>query len=271
MKPVTIRNVLRRKGKRPLSMLTAYDYPTACVLEEAGVDMILVGDSVGNVVLGLKDTISVTMDDMVRHCAAVSRGAPTPLVVGDMPFLTGSQGNAEAVRAAGRLLAEGGAQAVKLEGGSDYAETVHAIVRAGIPVMAHIGLTPQFVHQLGGYRYQGKTEKSAEKLLQAAKDLEDAGAFSIVLECVPEKVAGRITEALRIPTIGIGAGEAVDGQVLVFHDLLGLNAGHVPAFVKPTADLRSVAVGGVKQWLEAVEKKESTPELGANPSAEGAV
>ena len=271
MKPVTIRTVLRRKGKRPLAMLTAYDFPTARVLEEAGVDMILVGDSLGNVVLGLKDTLAVTLDDIIRHCAAVCRGAPSPLVVADMPFLTGSLGDQEAVRAAGRLVAEGGAQAVKLEGGSDYADTVRAIVRAGIPVMAHIGLTPQFVHQLGGYRYQGKTEKSADRLLQAAKDLEEAGAFSIVLECVPEELAGRITEALRIPTIGIGAGEAVDGQVLVFHDLLGLNAGHVPAFVKPTADLRGVAVGGVKAWLEAVEKRESTPELGANPSAEGAV
>lgn len=271
MKPVTIRTVLRAKGKRPLSMLTAYDTPTASVLEAAGVDMILVGDSLGNVMLGAPSTLEVTLDDMVRHTRAVTRGAPTPLVVADMPFLTASISEADAVRNAGRLLAEGQAQAVKLEGGSDYASTVARIVRAGIPVMGHIGLTPQFVHQLGGYRYQGKTKKSAERLVQAARDLEDAGAFSLVLECVPDELAREITETLKIPTIGIGAGEGTDGQVLVYHDLLGLNPGHVPAFVRPTKDLRSQALEGVKTWLERVQTRTSTPPLGDNPSAEGAL
>ncbi len=271
MKPVTIRTVLRRKNKRPLSMLTVYDYPTACILEAAGVDMILVGDSLGNVVLGYSDTLKVTVDDIVHHCAAVSGGAPTPLIVADMPFLGASLSLRDTVLNAGRLIAEGGAQAVKIEGGSKQAPHIAEVVQAGIPVMGHLGLTPQFVHQLGGYRYQGKTEKSAALMKQAALDLVEAGVFSIVLECVPEELAREISESIPVPTIGIGAGEACDGQVLVFHDLLGLNPGKVPSFVKPTADLKSLALAGVNSWLSAVEAKESTPALGENPSAEGAV
>lgn len=271
MKPVTIRTVLRQKGKRPLSMLTAYDFPTARLLEEAGVDMILVGDSVGNVILGLPDTLGVSMDTMVHHTRAVTRGATAPLVVADMPFLAAGVTREEAIRNAGRLLSEGGARAVKIEGGRAMAPTIRAVVEAGIPVMGHLGLTPQFVHQLGGYRYQGKTEAAAAEILAAAEALAEAGVFSLVLECVPPELAARITAAVPVPTIGIGAGEDCDGQVLVFHDLLGLNPGKVPAFVKPTADLRGAARAGLEAWLAAVGERRSTPELGDNPSAEGAV
>lgn len=270
-RPMTIRKVLRRKGKRPLSMLTAYDAPTAHLLDEAGVDMILVGDSVGNVVLGQPDTLGVTVDDIVHHCAAVTRGAQRPLVVADMPFMGASISRERALENAARLVSEGRAAAVKIEGAGPLVPTIEAIVQAGIPVMGHLGLTPQFVHALGGYRYQGKTDAEADAIVEAARALDAAGVFSIVLECVPAEVAARVTEAVDAVTIGIGAGEGCDGQVLVFHDLLGLNPGLVPSFVKPTADLRGAALQGLAAWIEAVNERRSTPELGDNPSAEGAV
>ncbi len=270
-KPVTVRTVVRRKGKRPLSMLTAYDYPTACLLEASGIDMILVGDSVGNVILGYRDTLRVTMDDMVRHTRAVTRGARTPLVVADMPFMSCSVSREAALANAGRLIAEGGAGAVKIEGAGALVDTIAAIVEAGIPVMGHLGLTPQFVHQLGGYRYQGKTEAEAGRLIEAARALDRAGVFALVLECVPPSLAEAVTREVSAVTIGIGAGDTCDGQVLVFHDLLGLNPRKVPAFVKPTAELGKAASGGIEAWIQAVQARTSTPPMGEDPSAEGAV
>lgn len=271
MKQMTVRSVLRRKGKGVLTMLTAYDFPSASILEAAEVDMILVGDSVGNVILGFPDTLRVTMEHMLHHTAAVSRTVTGPLVVGDMPFMSCTVSREDALRNAGRMLAEGGAHCVKVEGGQEVAATIAALVAAGIPVVGHIGLTPQYVHQLGGYRYQGRTEPEAIRLLEDAKAVEAAGAFAIVLECIPESVANQITAELAIPTIGIGAGDGCDGQVLVFHDLLGLNPRKVPSFVRPTADLRTAAVEAVKAWCLAVRERRSTPALGENPSAEGAV
>lgn len=271
MKPVTTRKILRKKGKAPVTMLTAYDAPTARILEEAGIEMILVGDSVGNVVLGHPDTLPVTMDTMVHHAAAVRRGCSGPLIVADMPFMSASISRERALENSARLMAEGGAHAVKIEGAGPLVETIAAIVQAGIPVVGHLGLTPQFVHTLGGYRYQGKTEDEAAELLRQAKALDEAGIFALVLECVPAELAAEITAAVRAVTIGIGAGEGCDGQVLVFHDLVGLNFGKVPAFVKPTGRIGEAAVAAVKDWADAVRERRSTPELGENPSAEGAV
>ena len=220
------------KGQKKLVMLTAYDYSTAVALDTAGVDALLVGDSLGMVVLGYEDTLSVTLDDMARHSAAVARGAQKALVVCDMPTMTYHTGVEASVRNAGRLMTEGRAQAVKLEGGADFAAEVRAIVRASIPVMGHLGLTPQSINALGGYKVQGNTALAARKLLDDARALQDAGVFSLVLECVPAELAARITELLEIPVIGIGAGAGCDGQVLVWQDMAGLNAGHLPRFVK---------------------------------------
>jgi 3-methyl-2-oxobutanoate hydroxymethyltransferase len=229
----------------PLALLTAYDFPTAKALDDAGVDGILVGDSLAMVVLGLPNTLSITMDEMLHHAKAVSRGAKRALLIGDMPFMSYQADTAEAVRNGGRFLAEGGMDAVKVEGGRSYAATVAALVRAGIPVQGHIGLTPQSLNLLGGFKVQGKTAEAAKALLEDALALEDAGCFSIVLESVPDRVAELITERLSIPTIGIGAGVHTSGQILVTHDVLGMFEAFTPKFAKRYADLqveiRSVA------------------------------
>lgn len=254
---------------RPITMLTAYDYPMARLLDEAGIDSILVGDSVGNVVLGYESTLPVTMEEMLHHTRAVARGVSRAMVIGDMPFLSYQVSKEEAIRNAGRFIKEAGAQAVKLEGGQDVADTVRAIVTNGIPVVGHIGLTPQYVHQLGGYRVQGRQAEAARGLVADAVSLADAGVFCIVLECVPAEVAKRITSAVSVPTIGIGAGLECDGQVLVTHDLLGLYSGFSPKFVKRYANL----VEEIKRALDAfrkevLEKKFPGPEHGFSMPAE---
>jgi 3-methyl-2-oxobutanoate hydroxymethyltransferase len=230
---------LRRKKQRGevITMLTAYDYPTALLVDRAGLDVILVGDSLGMVVLGYQNTLPVTMEDMLHHCKAVARGAQSALLIGDMPFMSYQVSPEEALRNAGRFLQEAGMDAVKLEGGQERLEAIHLIVSAGIPVMGHIGLTPQSVNQLGGYRPQGRNGKEALHLLEDALALEEAGCFSIVLESLPSRLAALISEKLEIPTIGIGAGPDCDGQVLVTHDLLGLFDRFTPRFVKKYADL----------------------------------
>lgn len=226
-----------KKDGRKLSMLTAYDYSTAKLMDEAGIHGILVGDSLGNVMLGLADTISVTMEDMIHHGAAVARGAQNALVVVDMPFLSYQCSVYDAVYNAGRLMKEGRAGAVKLEGGREMTPQITAIVQAGIPVMGHIGLTPQSVNVLGGYKVQGKDEAAAQKLLDDAKALEQAGVFAIVLECVPAALAAKITKAIEVPAIGIGAGAGCDGQILVYQDMLGMFTDYTPKFVKRYADI----------------------------------
>jgi 3-methyl-2-oxobutanoate hydroxymethyltransferase len=253
-KRITTADIRRKKAEgRPITMLTAYDYPTARLVDEAGVDIVLVGDSVGNVILGYDSTIPVTMADMLHHTRAVSRGVRRALVVGDMPFLSYHLERTEAVRNAGRFLQEAGAQAVKLEGGRDVAETVRTIVAAGIPVMGHLGLTPQSVHQLGGYRVQGRDEAAARRLLEDAQILEEAGVFSLVLECIPLDLARQITARVGVPTIGIGAGPHCDGQVLVTHDLLGLYGDFKPKFVKRYADLHVEIARALRAFREDVE------------------
>ncbi|MCD7825162.1 MAG: 3-methyl-2-oxobutanoate hydroxymethyltransferase [Clostridiaceae bacterium] len=221
----------KEKGEK-ITMLTAYDYTTAKLLDQAGIDAILVGDSLGNVVLGYEDTISVTMEDMIHHGAAVARGAKEALVIIDMPFMSYQASVYDAVVNAGRLMKEGRAGAVKLEGGASVCPQIKAITDAGIPVAAHLGLTPQSINAFGGYKVQGKTEQAAEKLLQDALAIQEAGAFAVVLECVPAKLAAVITEKLDIATIGIGAGKDCDGQVLVYQDMLGMFSDYVPKFVK---------------------------------------
>ncbi|MGI6413335.1 MAG: 3-methyl-2-oxobutanoate hydroxymethyltransferase [Syntrophomonadaceae bacterium] len=243
----------KNKGEK-ISMLTAYDYPMAAMLDEAGIDMLLVGDSLGNVVLGYENTLSVTMDDMVHHCKAVVRATRNAMVVADMPFLSYHVSIPEAVRNAGRLIQEAGAQAVKLEGGTERMDTVKAILDAQIPVMGHIGLTPQSVYQFGGFKVQGKDLETARKLVRDAKAYEQAGAFSIVLECVPAQLAKRITEEIAIPTIGIGAGAHCDGQVLVVNDMLGMYTGFVPKFVKKFANLQPVILEAVKNYINEVQQ-----------------
>ncbi len=218
-----------------LTMLTAYDYSTAKLVDEAGVDSILVGDSLGNVILGYEDTISVTMEDMIHHGAAVARGAKNALVVIDMPFLSYQASVYDAVVNAGRLMKEGRAGAVKLEGGERILPQIKAVTAAGIPVVSHLGLTPQSINAFGGYKVQGKSEKAAKQLLQDALAVQEAGAFAVVLECVPAKLAAVITDRLDIPTIGIGAGNQCDGQVLVYQDMLGMFTDYVPRFVKQFA------------------------------------
>jgi 3-methyl-2-oxobutanoate hydroxymethyltransferase len=237
-KKVTIHLIQAMKTRHEvISMLTAYDYPTALVMDQVGMDIILVGDSLGMVVLGYDSTLPVTMEDMIHHCKAVARGAKYALLVGDMPFLSYQISTAEAVRNAGRFLQEGGMNAVKLEGGSERADTIRAIVNTGIPVMGHLGLTPQSVHKLGGYRPQGRDAETASKLVKDAKVLQEAGCFSLVLESIPGRLAEYVSQHLDIPTIGIGAGAGCDGQVLVTHDLLGIFERFTPRFVKRYADL----------------------------------
>lgn len=229
----------KAKGEK-LSMLTAYDYSTAKLEDESGINGILVGDSLGNVVLGYEDTVSVTMEDMIHHGAAVARGAKNALVVVDMPFMSYEASVEEAVRNAGRLMKEGRAGAVKLEGGVRVAEQIRAIVKAGIPVMGHIGLTPQSINVFGGFKVQGKSEEAARALLADAKAVEEAGAFAVVIEAVPAALAQMITDAVSIPTIGIGAGAGCDGQILVYQDMLGMFSDFTPKFVKRYANVGEV-------------------------------
>lgn len=235
-----------------ITMLTAYDYSTAKLMDEAGIDSILVGDSLGNVVLGYEDTISVTMEDMIHHGAAVSRGAKNALVVIDMPFMSYQTSIYDALVNAGRLMKEGRAGAVKLEGGKTVCPQIEAITNAGIPVMAHLGLTPQSIHAFGGHRVQGKTEEAAKKLLEDAKAVEEAGAFAVVLECVPSKLAALITKELTIPTIGIGAGNHCDGQILVYQDLLGMFSDFTPKFVKKYANVGEIMKEAFKEYKNEV-------------------
>ncbi len=223
-----------------LSMLTAYDYSTAKLIDEAGINAILIGDSLGNVMLGYEDTISVTMEDMIHHSAAVARGAKNALVICDMPFMSYQTSVYDAVVNAGRLMKEGRAQAVKLEGGIEVCPQIKAIVDAGIPVCAHLGLTPQSINAFGGFKVQGKTEAAAKKLISDALAVQEAGAFAVVLECVPAKLAKMVSEKIQIPTIGIGAGAGCDGQVLVYQDMLGMFSDFTPKFVKKFATIGEI-------------------------------
>ena len=250
-----------KKNGEKLTMLTAYDYTTAKLLDESGVDSILVGDSLGMVVLGYDDTLSVTMEDMIHHSAAVARGAKNALVITDMPFMSYQTSVYDAVVNAGRLVKEGGAQAVKLEGGIEFCEHIKAIVKASIPVCAHIGLTPQSVNAFGGFKVQGKGKEAAQKLLDEARAVEESGAFAVVLECVPAKLAKKISESISIPTIGIGAGAGCDGQVLVYQDMLAMYSDFKPKFVKQYAQIGSVMKDAFKQYISEVKS-------GAFPSEE---
>lgn len=243
-----------KQAHEKITMLTAYDYPSARWVEEAALDMILVGDSLGMVVLGYESTVPVTMEDMLHHAKAVRRGAPNTFMVLDMPFM--SYATVEiALHNAGRLIQEGGADAVKLEGGEHFAPVVKALVQVGIPVVGHIGLTPQTATQLGGFKVQGRDLESARKLIQDAKALAEAGAFALTLEAIPAEVAKRITMDISIPTIGIGAGQDCDGQVLVFHDILGMFDRFKPKFVKTYAQLREPAIGAIKMYISEVKDR----------------
>jgi 3-methyl-2-oxobutanoate hydroxymethyltransferase len=253
----TILDIQSKKDRRtPITMLTAYDYPAALLVDQAGIDIILVGDSLGMVVLGLDSTVPVTMEEMLHHCRAVSRGANRALLVGDMPFMSYQAEIPAALRNAARFMKEAGMDTVKVEGGREVAATVRAVVDAGIPVMGHIGLTPQSASKLGGFRVQGKTAADAVRLLEDALFLQDAGCYAIVLEAVPERVAELISKRLEIPTIGIGAGAACDGQVLVFHDLVGLYDRFTPRFVRQYADIGNAISEAVRSFAEEVESRE---------------
>ena len=249
---VTFREA-KEKGEK-LTMLTAYDYSTAKLIDEAGVNSILVGDSLGNVILGYEDTISVTMEDMIHHGAAVARGAKNALVVIDMPFMSYQTSVYDAVVNAGRLMKEGRAGAVKLEGGPEVCPQIKAIVAAGIPVVAHLGLTPQSINAFGGFKVQGKSEAAARKLLEDAKAIEEAGAFAVVLECVPAKLAELVTKELQIPTIGIGAGNVCDGQVLVYQDMLGMFSDFTPKFVKRFSNVGEVMKEAFQSYCKEVQE-----------------
>ncbi len=240
----------------PVTMLTAYDFSFAQMVDEAGVDIILVGDSLGMVVLGYETTLPVTQEDMLSHTAAVARGTKRAMVVADMPFMTYQISPEQALQNAGRLVKEAGAHAVKLEGGEPVLDTIEKIVGAGIPVMGHLGLTPQSIHKLGGYRVQGREEETAERLKVEARDLEAAGCFSIVLEAIPSWLGKEVTEDVSVPTIGIGAGPHCDGQVLVLHDLLGIFQGFKPKFVKRYANLREEAMKALEEFVKEVREGE---------------
>jgi 3-methyl-2-oxobutanoate hydroxymethyltransferase len=253
----------KAQGER-ITMLTAYDYATALAIDRAEIDSILVGDSLGMVVLGYENTLPVTMDDMIHHCKAVARGAQFALLVGDMPFMSYQASVKEAVRNAGRFLQEGGMDAVKLEGGRERREAIEAIVGAGIPVQGHLGLTPQSVHQLGGFKAQGKSASAAQRLVVDAMILQEAGCFSLVLESIPARLGSLVSERLDIPTIGIGAGVGCDGQVLVTHDLLGLFDRFTPRFVKKYAEFHDVMAQAFTGYKNDVES-------GAFPAEEHSV
>ncbi len=261
MKNTVLTFAKAKKENTKISMLTAYDYSTAKLINDAGINSILVGDSLGNVVLGYEDTVSVTMEDMIHHTAAVSRGAKDALVVADMPFMSYQTSVYDAVVNAGRLMKEGRANAVKLEGGKEVCPQIKAIVDAGIPVCAHIGLTPQSVNAFGGHRVQGKTQETAQKLIDDALAVQQAGAFAVVIEAVPEKLATLVTEKLDIVTIGIGAGNGCDGQVLVYQDMLGMFSDFTPKFVKRYANIGEMMTEAFKKYDEEVKST-------AFPSAE---
>lgn len=255
MPRITIEELLKKKReKRKIIMLTAYDYPFARLVDEAGIDAILVGDSLGMVVQGLENTLPVTMDEMIYHTKIVSRAVKNAMVIGDMPFMSYQAGIEDAVRNAGRFLKDAGATAIKIEGGAEVAGQIRAMTKADIPVMAHIGLTPQSIHRMSGYKVQGRTEESAKRLIEEAHIAEDAGAFSLILEAIPAELAKRITEEVSIPTIGIGAGPHCDGQVLVLHDVLGLFERFLPKFAKRYVDLRDEVLKAIKAYKEEVEK-----------------
>lgn len=243
----------KAKGEK-ISMLTAYDYSTAKLMDEAGINGILVGDSLGMVMLGYEDTLPVTMEDMIHHTAAVCRGAKNTLVVEDMPFMSYQVSVEEAVYNAGRLMKEGRCQAVKLEGGASVCPQIRAITNASIPVMAHIGLTPQSINAFGGFKVQGKSEEAAKKLLEDAKAVEEAGAFAVVLECVPAKLAELISKSISIPTIGIGAGAGCDGQILVYQDMLGLFSDFTPKFVKKYANVGEMMTQAFRDYIADVQE-----------------
>lgn len=248
---VTIQQA-KESGEK-VTMLTAYDYSMARLIDEAGINMILVGDSLGMVMLGYEDTLSVTMEDMIHHTAAVSRGANNALVVADMPFMSYQTSVYDAVCNAGRLIKEGRAQAVKLEGGQEFTEHIRAITKASIPVVAHLGLTPQSLNAFGGFKVQGKSEEAARKLMEDARAVEEAGAVAVVLECVPAKLAGLVTKQLHIPTIGIGAGADCDGQVLVYQDMLAMFGDFKPKFVKQFAEVGTMMKEAFAKYSEEVK------------------
>lgn len=252
-RPVSILDLHKaRESAERFAMLTAYDFLSAQILDEAGIPVILVGDSLGMVMLGYDSTVPVTLDEMIHHTRAVVRGAPSALVVGDMPFGTYQAGPEQALESATRFLKETGCNAVKLEGGGRTIDSTRLLVDSGIPVMAHLGLTPQSVNQFGGFRVQGKSDEARARIRADARALQEAGAFALVLECVPADLATEVTDALDIPTIGIGAGPHTDGQVLVWHDLLGLTSGRLPRFVKQYIDLRSQITDAVKAYAHEV-------------------
>jgi 3-methyl-2-oxobutanoate hydroxymethyltransferase len=252
---VTVKDIQQAKTDgRKLVMMTAYDYPFGLMADEAGVDIVLVGDSLGMVVMGLDGTVAVTMDNMIHHTQAVMRGCKGPLVVGDMPFMSYNTSIRDAIINAGRLLKEGGCDVVKLEGGIDFAPTVAAIVKAGIPVQGHIGLTPQTASALGGFKMQGKDAAAAKKIIDDARALEDAGAFSMIIEAVPSPLAQLVAEAVSIPVIGIGAGADVDGQVLVTHDMIGLFDKFIPKFVKQYTKIRPIILEALKSYKAEVRE-----------------
>lgn len=247
--------VMKDEGKL-IAMMTAYDYPSAMLSEEAGVDMLLVGDSLGNVVLGYETTVPVRLEDMIYHTQSVVRGAPKTMIVTDMPFATYRLGPEATLRNAARVMQEGGAHAVKLEGGEELAEEIRRLTSAGIPVLGHLGLTPQSVHQIGGYKVQGKSSEEAEKMLKDAKALEEAGAFGVILELVPEELATAVTRSLSIPTIGIGAGRGCDGQVLVYHDLIRYGSGiRDKKMVKSYANVGDTIRRAIAEFVEEVKTR----------------
>ena len=253
VKPVTAPDIRTRKNGEKISCLTAYDYPSALLADRAGVDVVLVGDSLAMVVLGQEDTLSVTVDDMVHHTRAASRGVTRALLVGDMPFMSFCTVD-RALETAHRLMGEGHAKAVKLEGGAPVVPQIKALTDAGIPVMAHVGLTPQHIAKFGGFKAQGKSVEAAKALIDDARAVEEAGAFSVVLEAIPVEVAGLITDSISIPTIGIGAGNVTDGQVLVYHDVLGLFDRFTPKFVRRYADLGQASAEAITKYVEDVRR-----------------
>ncbi|GJM16577.1 MAG: 3-methyl-2-oxobutanoate hydroxymethyltransferase [Thermodesulfobacteriota bacterium] len=252
MKEITVPVIGSMKNKEKIVMVTAYDAPTAKIVDESGVDIVLVGDSVGNVIQGLPNTLPVTVDEMIYHTKIVSRGIQNAHLCADMPFMSFQSSNKDAVKNAGRFVKESGAESVKIEVTEDYIDTIREIRKAGIPVMGHIGLRPQSVHDMGGYKLQGRDKAEGAKLVALAKKIEDAGAFSLVLESIPQKLAKKITRSIKIPTIGIGAGADCDGQVLVINDLVGLSEEPLPKFVKKYAEIRDLMKKATEEYVDEV-------------------